>query len=309
MATLEAYGKRIIGYLPFSASASGVIYDNTQSGLSATDTQDAIDELASEKVDRAGDEISGQLRVYADDPSPLRVDYVHSGTTTVPAYIRVGNSRSDGTAGSTQGRLLLYSKNNRYAILSADNLTEHRTCQMRDTPGMMALTKDFTSVAEQNGATATEAIPFGKRFYRNGLLYRAIAYIANGASFTSSNCETTNLNVIGTVVTGTSITTTVPTATATNVASVTLSRGVWIICGGGGYSTSFTQSARIELFASSRIYGTRVQSGGINDGHNLNTSCVRAVTASSETIYLQMYQASGSDKTTQYVGLNAVRIA
>ena len=49
MATLEAFGKRVVGYMPFAASASAVTYDDTVSGISATNVQDALDELAGYK--------------------------------------------------------------------------------------------------------------------------------------------------------------------------------------------------------------------------------------------------------------------
>lgn len=309
MATLEAYGKRIIGYLPFSASASGVTYDNTQSGLSATDAQDAIDELADEKVNKSGDIMTGRLQIYATDSQyPLIADYAHSNTASAVTYIRIGNNIADGTEGSTYGRLRLYGKGAPYANLCGDLVTANRNIYLPDSAGTIALEKEISTVV-QNGETATEAIPFGKRFYRNSALYRAIANIASGASFTSSNCESTNLNVIGEYVNSSNVTTTVPTATATNIRSMTLSRGVWVITAGAGYSTSFTQADYIRLKdGTTNIGGTQVRGTGAGGGH-LNTSTVYAVTDSSATIYLVAYQASGSDKTTESTMLKAVRIS
>ena len=59
---------------------------------------------------------------------------------------------------------------------------------------------DLTSIV-QNGSTASQAISFGQRFYRNGVLKRAISDISSGDSFTDgTNCESVTLNVIGSYV-------------------------------------------------------------------------------------------------------------
>lgn len=269
-----------------------------------------IRNLFNDKVSKAGDTMTGELDVINKlSTTVIRADYNHSELVSKAALVRIGNDTPDGTEGSTYGRLLLYGKGANYAILSADDVTANRNCYMRDTGGTMALTKDFTGVSAQNDATASQAISFGQRFFRNGVFHRAIADIANGASFSSSNCETTNLNVIGTYATGTSITATVPTGAMTSIMSVTLSRGTWVITGGCEFSTSFSQLASIRLYdGSSYLNGTYVRGTG-NDGGGFNTSLVKKITSASQTIYLQTRQDSGSDKTAIHINLTAVRIS
>jgi len=90
MATLLAYGKKVIGNLPFSASASDISYDNTSSGLSSTNVKDAIDELAGYK--KVVSIPTSPTETYADGLTAMMPYYnALSGNQKVGALLRIGS--------------------------------------------------------------------------------------------------------------------------------------------------------------------------------------------------------------------------
>lgn len=114
---------------------------------------------------------------------------------------------------------------------------------------------------------------------------------------------------IGTIVDGTNATSlNVATATYTNISTMTLPKGKWIVVAGHQWSTSFTGLCIMRLLQNSAlIYGCLIRYD-IDSGGGQNVCGI--VNASSQvTINLNAYQASGTTKTASNVSLKAIRIA
>lgn len=114
--------------------ASDVTYDNTQSGLTATNVQDAIDEVNDNKVSKSGDTMSGNLTIDKADGTVSDV-----GTS----QLIIGNSTPEGTAGNSRGVLRLYGKGANYVTLNTDP-TGNRTITVPDAQGTLAMTSDLS---------------------------------------------------------------------------------------------------------------------------------------------------------------------
>lgn len=117
------------------------------------------------------------------------------------------------------------------------------------------------------------------------------------------------ITAIGTVTTGTNTTTTsIGSATQTNVSAMTLDAGTYVVFGGCEFSSAFNDRMYIALTSdNSTIKGTWVEGDG-KFGGSKNTCCVLSPTGS-KTIRLVVYQASGSAKTVQNIMLLAVKIS
>ena len=109
--------------------------------------------------------------------------------------------------------------------------------------------------------------------------------------------------------TGTQITTTVPAGGATNVMSLTLPAGTYVITATMQWVEAFTNPYYLEItgLGGENINGNPiVRSTGTNGGGSVATVVVRI--SSQKTIYLSLSQSSGSTKTVNRLNLNAVRI-
>lgn len=139
-------------------AASAVSYDNTGSGLSATNVQDAIDE------------------VYGDIPAQAS-DIGAQDEITASGILK--GDGAGGVSAATAGT-------DYQAPLTAG--TDYATpAQLAD----KAAKADLTSI-QASGATNTTgaAIPAGAYFYLNGILHRAKEQIGVNATFTvNTNCE------------------------------------------------------------------------------------------------------------------------
>ena len=107
--------------------------------------------------------------------------------------------------------------------------------------------------------------------------------------------------------TATGGTTTVPSNSYTNVMSLTLPKGTWVIMAHGSFTDSFDGQMIMEIRrGSTRLTNTTVRGTGISGG-GLHTGIIETV-SSSTTYNLYMWQGSGSDKTADGRLLTAVKI-
>ena len=114
---------------------------------------------------------------------------------------------------------------------------------------------------------------------------------------------------VGNYYTGTQLTTTVPAGGATNVMSLTLPAGTYVITATMQWVEAFTNPYYLEItgLGGENINGNPiVRSTGTNGGGSVATVVVRI--SSQKTIYLSLSQTSGSTKTVNRLNLNAVRI-
>ena len=138
-----------------SPSASSVSYDNTGSGMTASNVQDAIDELCTDvsgKVSKSGDTMSGNLTINRQNGT--------SDTVGVSQII-LGNDISVGTAGNSIGALTMYGDGSNRVSLQARNATGNKTIQLPDASGTVALSEvnnNFTAnqvIATSNTGTSS----------------------------------------------------------------------------------------------------------------------------------------------------------
>ena len=114
-------------------TASDVSYDNTSSGLTATDIQSAIDEINNSKFDKSGGTIGGRTKI------------VVPGTTSSVgrAIFELGNNTSEGTDGNSRGLCRIYGPNQYYGEIFSDNLTDNRTLCFPNKSGTITLNSDL----------------------------------------------------------------------------------------------------------------------------------------------------------------------
>ena len=116
-------------------NADDVEYDNTDSTLTSTTVQDAIDEVNLIK----GGTINGRLFVDEQD-----------GTTSSAgnSSIVIGNALSTGTDKNSRGRVTIYSNNDKAARLwTSNNMETNKDIYLPDATGTLALTSDLTNMA------------------------------------------------------------------------------------------------------------------------------------------------------------------
>lgn len=137
------------------ATAGTINYDNTESGLTADKVQGAIDELASGKVSKSGDTMTGTLSLNAISETQARFVRQHTGTNSAPSRVVLGNDIAEGTEGSAYGRLMIYGKGSNYAYLQAFNMTSNRTIELPNKNGTLAVTDDIPTdfVSKSSGGT------------------------------------------------------------------------------------------------------------------------------------------------------------
>lgn len=116
----------------------------------------------------------------------------------------------------------------------------------------------------------------------------------------------------GTILSGTNATSlSVPSETFTEISSVTVPAGQWILVGGHQWSSGFTGLCSCHF-----RYGTGTNSIGgtttryANSGYQGGVNVTGILSCSEDTsVRLTAYQTSGSAKTASYVSLKAIRIA
>lgn len=194
-----------------SPSASSVSYDNTVSGLTATDVQDAIDEVVADiPTDFVSKASGGTFN------GNVTVDKTNAGTATVESVITAGNNKADGTTGSTWGTMYLYGQGTYYTKVQAPSATANRAISLPDKDGTVALTSDIpdmTNVAYKNaynGFTQNQGI--NRADGTSSTVGYSDLYLGNGtASGTNGNStgriimygSGTKYTVLETVVSGT----------------------------------------------------------------------------------------------------------
>lgn len=175
-------------------------------------------------------------------------------------------------------------------------------------------------VEDGNTCTHVGGIASGQYVVWKGLLYKATQAISVGTTLSTStnlsavtdgiaNELNSKIATIGTVVQGTvKSSLAVPNETFTDIATMSLTKGVWAITGGTQYTSSFTQQAITRLCQNgSGISGTSLRNTGLSGGG----SCVSAIISinTTVTVSLNVYQGSESSVTAVGVALTAVRIA
>ena len=110
---------------------------------------------------------------------------------------------------------------------------------------------------------------------------------------------------IGTVVNGTTITTSVSSGVDTDIISMTLPAGTWIVTGYLQWGVGFNQPSQVQI-AGSGTYVNLVRGTGVNGGGQ--EAVVILPLTEQKTLTLRAYQSSGSDKTTSNAYMRAVRI-
>ena len=129
MSNILMCGSNPIGQVS-DLNASNISYNNTSSGLTASDVQAAIDEINL----LGGGELKGNLTIDTQN-----------GTTTEGGLSRlfIGNATPTGTAGNTRGELTIYAPNNRhFNIVTPDTPTASRSISLPDKAGTLAVTSE-----------------------------------------------------------------------------------------------------------------------------------------------------------------------
>ena len=103
---------------------------------------------------------------------------------------------------------------------------------------------------------------------------------------------------------GSTVTTSVPTGTVTNVMSVTLLPGTYLLTGHFVYGGGFPQNCAYYISCGSEVVtvrGSGTQGGGASLSHIVTLT-------SQTTCYLAAYQASGSTRTVTTRFFRAIKI-
>lgn len=148
MATLEAYGTRVIGNYPFSASASDVSYDHTRSGLVAENVKDALDELAGyHRVCRVD---TSTTATFADGLATINTYYsAITSDQRMSAVLRIGNYYfpTDYSGGGFSG--ILPDTNYLYLITVRINSSEYSRIRIKKSDLSMIF-QDLSANARNN---------------------------------------------------------------------------------------------------------------------------------------------------------------
>lgn len=110
---------------------------------------------------------------------------------------------------------------------------------------------------------------------------------------------------IGTVITGTTLTTTATAQSTVHVASMVLPAGTWVICASVQFRSTFSQVAMLSL--TNTNYVSAVVRGSGTNGGGLATSTILQFT-SSGTLYMDVNQQSTTNVEMNQIQLRAVRI-
>lgn len=111
---------------------------------------------------------------------------------------------------------------------------------------------------------------------------------------------------IGVVYEGTGSTTQVPSKTATELKSLTLPKGVYVICSSCVFTTSFTETTLIEVIGGNVGFTPTARGTGLNGG-GLSISFIYEVTEET-TLKMTVWQGSSSEVSASHTQFRAVRI-
>ena len=195
VAELDANGKVPTSQLPpIASTAADVTYDNTQSGLTADDVQEALDELA------AGGSASGkadqttiapiEASTMASSAHPLGSIFYLSGVLyRALADIAIGGTINTGTGGNaTQTKV---SENFKRTVTLTSAQYAQLSAAEKAADIIYIVTDEVVDYAEQSqlayvetGTTASRAYRAGEYFCKDGQTCRTKTNIASGASFT-----------------------------------------------------------------------------------------------------------------------------
>lgn len=107
---------------------------------------------------------------------------------------------------------------------------------------------------------------------------------------------------------GTNGTTSIASAQYTNIASLVLQKGTWLIIGHAGFTASFTEMVILRILRGSTQQTASIVRGTGDGGGGLISMLLITETADSANYYLSVYQNSGSAKTVDQVSLKAIRL-
>ena len=122
-----------------SPSASSVSYNNTSSGMTATNVQDAIDELCTDvsgKVSKSGDTMSGNLTIDRQDGSQM------IGGQSI---LTIGNNLGIDQDKNSEGLVYLYSMTGKKTVLTSTADGSDKIIEFPNKGGTVALTSDLPS--------------------------------------------------------------------------------------------------------------------------------------------------------------------
>lgn len=125
-----------LAVIPDGYPAELIGYYNTGTNLQSDNAQDAITELDSGKVSKSGDTMSGKLTVDEADGT--------SSTLGWSEFV-VGNDKTEGTEGNTQGIIRIYSNTAYRVSLLADNISANRAIYFPNKGGTIALQGDVVA--------------------------------------------------------------------------------------------------------------------------------------------------------------------
>ena len=240
------------------SDADNIRYSNTTSGLTATDVQDAIDELKSDIPTDASD-VS-----YDNTSSGLTATDVQNAIDEVKADIPTDLMDLVGSA--SKGDVLVY---------------------------------DGASIIAQHGWYTTDATWIGYDNYASGLsadyVGDAIDELASGKNPLIANYTSTSQSSI-------SLSSGTTSSAFTNVTSVNLTPGIWLLFGTLNFATNNSGTRAGLISASSNATGANYWGTvltGAADGMNTRIQVISIVAPTSNiTYYLEAKQTSGSSLTT-----------
>ena len=198
VAELDANGKVPSAQLPpIASTAADVTYDNTQSGLTADDVQEAIDELAAGGVGGGADEATiapVETTTTATVAHPLGSIFYLNGNLyralsdiAIGGTINVGTNAVQTTVAANFRRIVTLTQSTYNSLTAAEKAADIVYIITND-PVDYAKESEIAYV--ESGTTASKAYAIGDFFCMGGTLYRAKTAIASGATFTvDTNCE------------------------------------------------------------------------------------------------------------------------
>lgn len=162
-----------LAVIPQGYPAELIGYDNTSSGLTADEVQDAIDEVNDSKVSKSGDTMSGKLTIDRQNGSTSAIGY---------SQLELGNDIAEGAQNNSSGLLKIFGKNSYNGMIyDHDGLTNDREYYLPDKTGTLALTSDvidqklYRIVVASNNSSSIKFKPYVYSRY-------AIQIIGNGNS-------------------------------------------------------------------------------------------------------------------------------
>lgn len=214
VASLDSSGKVPSTQLPaIPSTAAAVTYDNTDSGLTAENVQEAIDELAAGAGGGGVDPETiapVETTTTATVAHPLgTIFYLNGVLYRALSDIAVGGTINTAAGGNaTQTTVAQNFKRTvtltsaEYAQLSAAEKAADIVYIITDEPITYANQAQLAYV--ESGSTASRAYAVGEYFCWRGLLYRVTAAISSGGAFTpETNCVQTSATKMLTLRSGT----------------------------------------------------------------------------------------------------------